>query len=287
MAILQQTFIPWDVRGFGEWVDIDPNTFTGDFNSYTVRGASDVICGLIPEIRVSTEDGCFFFINNPTPATGTLPCADLGVPYYQNLASADTVTTSYSLYGGLLPPGLTLSSAGVISGTPEPFRFGIQISDTSGASFTTQEFSMLYCCDDSTGGNTDSAIANNPAVRFFRATNLTFVRGDSYRFQSTVYMNGEIVDLTGAGVRLTAKYAVTDSDTDAVFIKYSPFNGISITDPTNGLITVTLDPADTFSLPTHSVNLVYDIQLYYPVLEVYTFQQGIFTILPDVTRLIN
>lgn len=223
----------------------------------------------------------------PTITTSTaLPCAELGDAYSETLASTGDTPITYALVGGSFPPGISLSSAGVISGTATPFRFDIQIADSSGAAARTQSFAMLICCEPPVPENSDPPVPIIPVnpVRSPLQTNFRFVRRDCFRFTSTVYLNGEIVDLTGAAARLTAKYSVEDDDADAVFCKYSPFNGISFTDPTNGELTVTLTSADTASLPDHVVNLVYDLQLYYPVLITYTVQAGIFEIVPDISE---
>jgi hypothetical protein len=75
-------------------------------------------------------------------ATTTLASGSVGVPYSQSLAATGG-TPAYSWIlsaGGLvassLPAGLTLSSAGVLSGTPTTagsFGFGVQVTDQAGA----------------------------------------------------------------------------------------------------------------------------------------------------------
>jgi hypothetical protein len=51
--------------------------------------------------------------------TGSLPNATLGVPYSQTLTATGGITPyTYSITAGSLPAGLSMSSAGVISGTP-------------------------------------------------------------------------------------------------------------------------------------------------------------------------
>jgi hypothetical protein len=55
----------------------------------------------------------------PVTLTGSLPNATLGVPYTQTLtAHGGLPPYTYTLTAGSLPPGITLSSGGVISGTP-------------------------------------------------------------------------------------------------------------------------------------------------------------------------
>jgi hypothetical protein len=55
----------------------------------------------------------------PVTLTGSLPNATLGVPYTQTLtAQGGLPPYTYTLTAGTLPPGITLSKGGVISGTP-------------------------------------------------------------------------------------------------------------------------------------------------------------------------
>ena len=66
--------------------------------------------------------------------SGSLPNATLGVAYTQALQAAGGIKPySYSLTAGTLPPGLALSSAGVISGTPTAVgasSFTVTVTDT-------------------------------------------------------------------------------------------------------------------------------------------------------------
>jgi Putative Ig domain len=72
--------------------------------------------------------------------TGSLPGGTVSDAYSQTLAaSGGTGPYSWSLTGGSLPNGLTLSSGGVISGTPTntgTFGFTVRATDTLGASGT-------------------------------------------------------------------------------------------------------------------------------------------------------
>jgi hypothetical protein len=75
----------------------------------------------------------------------SLPGGLVGVPYSLALASAGGVPpTSWSLVSGSLPPGIGLSSSGVLSGTPTTpatynFTVGVNDSDSQSA---TQSFSL-------------------------------------------------------------------------------------------------------------------------------------------------
>lgn len=75
-------------------------------------------------------------------ATETVPVAFLNTPYFHFLAATGGVPPyTWSLaVGAQLPPGLTLSSDGVISGTPTSaganFGFAVRVSDAVGTSVT-------------------------------------------------------------------------------------------------------------------------------------------------------
>ncbi|MBI1788016.1 MAG: putative Ig domain-containing protein [Acidobacteria bacterium] len=73
--------------------------------------------------------------------SGTLPSGTVGVAYSQTLAATGgTPPFTYSLFGGALPNGLTLSPTGVISGVPTApgaSSFRVRVSDSLGAIDTT------------------------------------------------------------------------------------------------------------------------------------------------------
>jgi len=71
----------------------------------------------------------------PAITTSSLPAANVGVAYSQSLAATGgTGPYSWSLSAGALPAGLSLSPAGVISGTPTATgtsNFTVKVSDSS------------------------------------------------------------------------------------------------------------------------------------------------------------
>jgi hypothetical protein len=91
--------------------------------------------------------------------TGTTPNGTAGVAYSQSLSQTGALgTPSFSVTAGALPPGVTLSSSGTISGTPTAtgtFNFTVTVSDASGCS-GSQPYSITIVCP--TGGATMSAI---------------------------------------------------------------------------------------------------------------------------------
>lgn len=87
---------------------------------------------------VVSPQGGGIFINTPSP----LPQATQSVPYSFSLSALGVVGSStWSLIAGALDPGLSLSSAGVISGTPvnvATYLFTAQIVDSIGNTYTKQ-----------------------------------------------------------------------------------------------------------------------------------------------------
>ena len=79
----------------------------------------------------------------PIITTTTLPDGIIGTTYSTQLAATGTTPITWSLESGSLPNGLTLSSAGVISGTPtEENTFNFTVKATNGAGTDTKEFSI-------------------------------------------------------------------------------------------------------------------------------------------------
>lgn len=114
------------------------------------------------------------------------------------------------------------------------------------------------------------------------AVNLQMKRGDTVSLTVTVTQNGSPFNLTGCAMRMTAKWNYTDADGSAVFTR-TVGSGIVLTTPLSGIATVTIAPANTSSLPAYTNNLFYDIQVTDTGSNVYTVQNGILTVDPDVS----
>ena len=69
----------------------------------------------------------------PTITTSTLPSATVGQPYSATLqATGGLAPYTWSLNDGALPTGLTLSTSGLISGTPTvagSFKFDVLVTE--------------------------------------------------------------------------------------------------------------------------------------------------------------
>lgn len=113
--------------------------------------------------------------------------------------------------------------------------------------------------------------------------NLKMVRGDTYTFDATIMLNGAPVDLTGGIVRMTAKWALSDTDLNAVFQLSTATSGITVLSATAGEIRVTIPSSATSSLPAKKVELPYDIQFVNSAGDIYTVLLGTLVIVPDAT----
>jgi len=118
------------------------NTTTTSNGTHTIGATATNSAG-----QTGTAAGASVLVNNsanPPPMTiitpVTLPTATQNVAYTANLAQIDQLTGgvppyTFTLSSGSLPASLTLSAAGVISGTPSvlgTFNFGYTITDSSG-----------------------------------------------------------------------------------------------------------------------------------------------------------
>lgn len=109
-------------------------------------------------------------------------------------------------------------------------------------------------------------------------------RGDTAIFNVEAVDNtNNMINVTGANFWFTVKNAVTDLDDDIVFQK-TLGNGITVTNYEKGWFRVTIAPADTSGLPTENVAMVYDLQLLDSSNNVWTLNEGVFMVTPDVTR---
>jgi hypothetical protein len=105
----------------------------------TVAGTSTVTIHATDSATptANTVTGPVSITVSPIPTlslTGSLPNATLGVPYTQTLVATGGIKPYiYSLTAGSLPPGLSLSSTGTISGTPTVVgatSFTVTVTDT-------------------------------------------------------------------------------------------------------------------------------------------------------------
>jgi hypothetical protein len=112
--------------------------------------------------------------NDPRVVTESLPPATPAFPYNILLAATGGAPPyQWSLDSGMLPPGITLSPAGLLSGTPSQmsgtFRIGIRVTDAA-ARFTVRTFELAVgssseACDFSISPGSFSAGPSGDVVR--------------------------------------------------------------------------------------------------------------------------
>jgi hypothetical protein len=186
-------------------------------------------------------------IPNFQPATWTL-----NLPGYSQTLSADggTGSKTFAIDSGSLPAGLTLSSAGVISGTPAAsglFLFTAIATDTVGAASSSQSFTILI----------------NPQLAITTATlpNWTLSLGYSQPITTSGGTGADTFALTSgtlpAGTTLSSAGVVsgtpTTTGTYTFAIKATDALGASVTQT----YTVTINPiinVTTTALPNWTVN---------------------------------
>lgn len=111
---------------------VGPNTST------VARNATVTVATQVATISQSGATPPNNSLTITSPAT--LPGGTVGTPYsYALQASGGVAPYRWSVISGALPSGLSLTAAGVISGSPTAnanFNFGIQVTDSANASFS-------------------------------------------------------------------------------------------------------------------------------------------------------
>jgi uncharacterized repeat protein (TIGR01451 family) len=96
----------------------------------------------------------------PTITTTSLPGAGQNVAYTTTLEATGDVTITWAVTVGALPTGLTLSAAGILSGTPTTVvskTFTVTATNDSGSD--TQEYTLAVAAVSSGGGLARSGTA--------------------------------------------------------------------------------------------------------------------------------
>lgn len=143
--------ITCDTGGFGFEETLSGNPFATPHGSVVKEGVhSDLLDytnngdGALSDTFVLTYDGgspTTTFVVTVGPASSltinpaSLPTPAIGVPYSQQLSTSGGVAPyAYSVASGSLPPGLTLSPSGLISGTPtgaKSYGFTVHVADST------------------------------------------------------------------------------------------------------------------------------------------------------------
>ena len=144
-----------------------------------------------------------------TVATKNLPSAMLGTPYQGSLTAAGgTSPDSWALYAGALPAGLSLSSSGIITGTP---------SQQGSASFTVQVV-------DSSSPTRQTATATL-SIPVFPPSGSTSPALDSSNWSGYVEFNGPFSEVTGTFSVPSLSPTVPSGDQMSVWVGIDGGNG--------------------------------------------------------------
>ena len=118
---------------------------------------------------------------------------------------------------------------------------------------------------------------------------LEMIRGDIVTWQFTVTDNSTAVNLTGATVRFVVRDSIpagtTTSDSGAVFVVTTTDN-ISLTDPTNGIMEITVPKASTYSpASVNTLEYFYGVEaIFSGATDPASIAYGKLKIYPDIVR---
>ncbi len=150
-------------------------------------------------------------------ATASLSNPGVGVVYSQTLATAGGTAPYTFTWTGTLPTGLTLSTAGVLSGNPSAvgsFTFNVQVTDNVGAT-ATKSFTL------SPLGITTATLANGQVGVVYSQTVVAAGGTAPYTFSGTLPAGLSLNPATGAitgtpASSATANFTVTVTDSLSV-----------------------------------------------------------------------
>ncbi len=125
----------------------------GDLFGFSVAiDGNTIVAGATRADGVRRDSGAAYVFTRCSPVVispETLPAGTVGAAYSQTLtATGETGPFSFSVSSGSLPPGLTLSTAGVISGTPTSagsFSFTVQAINSRGCK-GTRDYTLVISC---------------------------------------------------------------------------------------------------------------------------------------------
>jgi hypothetical protein len=182
-----------------------------------------------------------------TITTATLPNGTVGAAYSQTLAAAGgSGTLAWSISTGALPGGITLSSAGSLSGTPTaPGTFNFTVSVTGGGQSASKAFTITVGVPAGPAATiTGLPATGTPATQ--PVVGITIPNAYPLDITGTVTLTfapdspspdgGEVVFTTGGR---TASFTVPANTTQAVFTG-NKVPGVQ-TGTVSGTITLTLD----------------------------------------------
>jgi sugar lactone lactonase YvrE len=161
----------------------------------------------VSDASMTTANGSLTLTVNPTAlaifTSAVLPSGIAGGAYSQTLAAiGGTAPYTWSVFSGVLPPGLTLSTAGLLAGTPTTlgaYNFTVQVQDSASAS-ASQAFSLAVTA---TGGASRVGVISQLVAGAGWNTTIWLVNRSSSPATATLVFHGD------DGSPLTLPFTVT------------------------------------------------------------------------------
>ena len=155
-------------------------------------------------------------VTNPATTTGTV-----STPFTQTFTQAGANGTATFTTASTLPAGLTLSSAGVLSGTPTqpgPFPIVVTVTDSNGCTGTGATYNLVISCQTITVSNpaTTSSPAGTPlSINFTQSGAIgtaTFTTSSTLPTGLTLAANGTLSGTPSGSGAFPIVVTVTDSN---------------------------------------------------------------------------
>ena len=218
----------WAASGFPPALSINPAT--GVLSGVLQAGGTYLVTVVLQDAAKSTATAQFPLVVGPPPVSiapsSSLPSGVVGVAYLGFIfANGGTGTYTFSLGSGSLPDGLTLSSGGMVSGTPKTpgqFSFSVVVTDSAGAT-ASRDFRITIqpAPLNITGGPTTTVSTGTPINITFGGTGGV----GPYRFSpggslppGTTFTNGVLSGTPTTAGAFTFRVTIADS-TGAVLTK--------------------------------------------------------------------
>ncbi len=193
-----------------------------------------------------------------SPAAGALPAGTVGTAYSQTFtASNGAAPYSYAIASGTLPDGLTLSTAGVVSGTPDAdgaYSFDVKATDAYGA-IGVANYSLAIGGQAPIANSVTLTVAANASAKAV-TLNITGGKATSVAVASAATHG----TATASGKKITYKPAAGYSGTDS--FTYTATNAAGTSSPATVTVTVTAPPLALSpaagTLPSGTVGTAYE-----------------------------
>ncbi len=189
-----------------------------------------------------------------TTSPATLPAYYLAAPMYQMLsASGGTAPYSWSVSAGSLPPGLTLTTGGQLSGTPAAvgtYQFTVRAADAYGC-FSTRDYVVQV--KGMTAGNLVFNDQNDNGLRDAGEPGVPGVTVQAFHPGADLAIGGSGADadvlLATTTTNSTGNYRFDDLPVGPVYVRVSPPSNLRVTGGTPVLLDNSVDNDNNGSQP--------------------------------------